>query len=309
MRQTLFTLLLLAGIGHGWAQGIYYERWVDNNFIGHQFGWLQTGEQTIEVDLSQIPSAGLHFLNIIPYTKKGEPGCWKIIAFLMPECWPGTTEAVTFEYWLSDDLGTLVRKSYTSGEHQFSIDISNMSYGLHFLNYRTFNERGEPGAWKKEAFYIANGAFDREAVGYQYWIDSGEKQNGTGYAPGILSFKEDISQLAKGKHTFNFRLCYSDDPDADDAQFGDTVSETFEITDILVGDANGDGSVTINDAVGIVNNISGNPSVGFNEAAADVNGDSKITITDAVGVVNIIVNSGAAAAPGMEKPAEAAKPE
>ena len=54
------------------------------------------------------------------------------------------------------------------------------------------------------------------------------------------------------------------------------------------GDANGDGEVTINDAVGIVNNVLGNPSTNFNEPAADTNQDGKITITDAVGVVDIM---------------------
>lgn len=62
--------------------------------------------------------------------------------------------------------------------------------------------------------------------------------------------------------------------------------------DYLHGDANADKKVTITDAVGIVNKILGNPSSGFNEAAADVNGDKQITITDAVGVVNIILNNG-----------------
>lgn len=58
----------------------------------------------------------------------------------------------------------------------------------------------------------------------------------------------------------------------------------------IVGDANGDGKVTITDAVAIVNYILGNPSGNFNINAADVSGDGNITITDAVGVVNIILN-------------------
>ena len=72
------------------------------------------------------------------------------------------------------------------------------------------------------------------------------------------------------------------------------------------GDANGDGKVTITDAVAIVNYILGNPSAGFNKVAANVNGDldakgePNITITDAVGVVNIILNNGATSAPKME---------
>ncbi len=56
------------------------------------------------------------------------------------------------------------------------------------------------------------------------------------------------------------------------------------------GDVNGDGRVSITDAVGVVNNILNNSSETFDPAAADVNRDTRITITDAVGVVNIILN-------------------
>ena len=72
------------------------------------------------------------------------------------------------------------------------------------------------------------------------------------------------------------------------------------------GDANGDGKVTITDAVAIVNYILGNPSGNFNVEAANVNNDydddgkPNITITDAVGVVNIILNSGGASAPAFD---------
>ena len=55
----------------------------------------------------------------------------------------------------------------------------------------------------------------------------------------------------------------------------------------IVGDANGDGEVTVGDAVAIVNYILGNPSVDFNAAAADVNGDGEVTVSDAVAVVSM----------------------
>ncbi len=64
------------------------------------------------------------------------------------------------------------------------------------------------------------------------------------------------------------------------------------VPSVILGDANGDGKVTITDAVGIVNHILDNPSADFSSEAADTNGDEKITITDAVGVVNIILNQG-----------------
>ena len=68
---------------------------------------------------------------------------------------------------------------------------------------------------------------------------------------------------------------------------GEKLTGTFG--DVMPGDANGDGVVTISDAVAIVNYILGKEMpAGFNEAAADMNGDGKVTITDAVRVVNMI---------------------
>lgn len=70
--------------------------------------------------------------------------------------------------------------------------------------------------------------------------------------------------------------------------------QTFKF--IVKGDANGDGTVTITDAVSVVNYILGNPVDGFDIEAANVNGDvdgegqPSITITDAVGIVNIILS-------------------
>ena len=63
---------------------------------------------------------------------------------------------------------------------------------------------------------------------------------------------------------------------------------TFTTTTVP-GDANGDGDVTITDAVAVVNVILGQSAATFNRAAADINQDNAITITDAVGIVNIIL--------------------
>ena len=60
---------------------------------------------------------------------------------------------------------------------------------------------------------------------------------------------------------------------------------------LIEGDANGDGIVTITDAVAIANHIVGISSEHFEQMAADVNHDGKITISDAAGVVNIILSA------------------
>ncbi len=61
---------------------------------------------------------------------------------------------------------------------------------------------------------------------------------------------------------------------------------------VLAGDANGDGKISITDAVYVVNYVLHQPAADFNAVAADVNGDGNITITDAVMIVNIILGQG-----------------
>lgn len=58
---------------------------------------------------------------------------------------------------------------------------------------------------------------------------------------------------------------------------------------VIIGDANGDGTVDVADVVAIVNYILNKPGENFNEQAADVNGDGVIDVADVVGVVNIIL--------------------
>ena len=59
----------------------------------------------------------------------------------------------------------------------------------------------------------------------------------------------------------------------------------------VAGDVNGDGSVTIKDAIAVANYIltNGYPSGNFVFSAADMNGDKEITISDAVAIVNKIL--------------------
>ncbi len=76
--------------------------------------------------------------------------------------------------------------------------------------------------------------------------------------------------------------------------YGLTVN-VDETTDVLPGDANGDGNVNVTDIVEIVNAILGHPSAKFDLIAADVNGDEVVNVTDIVSVVNIILSNPATA--------------
>lgn len=69
-----------------------------------------------------------------------------------------------------------------------------------------------------------------------------------------------------------------------------TPSEPVAVTISRKGDANGDGTVDVNDITATVNSIQGDPSTTFVREAADVNGDGIIDVNDITGIVNIIQN-------------------
>lgn len=70
-----------------------------------------------------------------------------------------------------------------------------------------------------------------------------------------------------------------------------TLDAAHQLTEyVLLGDANGDGQVTVNDANLVVNYFLGMVSADAIHKGADVNHDGKLTIADANGIVNIFLN-------------------
>ena len=70
----------------------------------------------------------------------------------------------------------------------------------------------------------------------------------------------------------------------EDATFSAIVSGAYKL-----GDANGDGSVSVTDVTMVISHILGKTPEGFNAAVADVNGDGSISVTDVTMIINIIL--------------------
>ena len=82
-----------------------------------------------------------------------------------------------------------------------------------------------------------------------------------------------------------------------------SLPETTSLLTVVAypkGDANGDNSVDIADAVCIVNHVVGKATPSFVEAAADANADGAVDIADAVRIVNLVVGKIEALARKME---------
>jgi len=99
--------------------------------------------------------------------------------------------------------------------------------------------------------------------------------------------KEQISfdnNVEVGSHTLEIR----------DREGGNYVVSGWTYLNIVKaekpGDANGDGQVTVTDAVCIISYILGENPSPFSTSAADVNGDGSVTVTDAVQVIDLIQN-------------------
>jgi hypothetical protein len=70
---------------------------------------------------------------------------------------------------------------------------------------------------------------------------------------------------------------------------GSNCLQGIVVPNLLPGDANSDGYVTIDDVIAVVNYILGNTPDNFNVANADVDTNIGITITDAVTIVNMVL--------------------
>ena len=74
----------------------------------------------------------------------------------------------------------------------------------------------------------------------------------------------------------------------------DHLTFTIEVVEnqptVLLGDVNGDGTLSIKDVTELINYLLAGEQPGFNAANADVNQDGKISISDVSGVISIVLN-------------------
>ena len=215
---------------------------------------------------------------------------------------PEATTASSLRYWFDDNDASTATTTASIPSGATAINASGLMDGIHTVHYQVIDNQGTAGVPVSQMFMkLAT----TTATAILYWFDDDDAHISES-AITNLSTTIDARKLEEGDHILHYQLKFSD------GTLSPASSVTFDVT-ALRGDANGDRTVTITDAVAIVNFILGNPSADFNKAAANVNndvdddGNPSITITDAVGVVNIILNSGTSA-PKMETP-EAAEPE
>lgn len=117
---------------------------------------------------------------------------------------------------------------------------------------------------------------------------SDESFSGTSGAIAKLELKVDGQQIA-GLYRLNIKNIELTAEDGSELHPLD-ASNTLTINDFTLGDTNGDGNVSITDAVMVVSHVLGNDPEGFVSNAADMNDSGDITITDAVAIIKIVLD-------------------
>ena len=104
-----------------------------------------------------------------------------------------------------------------------------------------------------------------------------------------------VGDLKKGDYRISIKNIVLSDKAEKEYLCEDSYS-TISVEEVLRGDANADGKVSLADVNSTVNYILGDPSPSFSFAAADINENNAINVSDVNGIVNILLDENKAGA-------------
>ena len=208
MRQriALFLTLCVVAAG-GLAQSLqHYEYWVDTGYDGRTVEAVGADDITLNVDVSQL-RPGLHYFNVRVQNDQSVWSALKRDVFYLPREAEPTAAPQRYEYWIDGDYAARTTSSVTTAEVALTLDVSQLSTGLHFFNVRAQDSRGKWGALERDVFYLPREA-EPTAVPqrYEYWIDGDyAARTTTDVTTAEVALTLDVSHLSAGLHYFNVR--------------------------------------------------------------------------------------------------------
>lgn len=120
--------------------------------------------------------------------------------------------------------------------------------------------------------------------GYTFDGNSGE----------VCTIIVDVAQgISAGDHALVLQNVIYTDVDAKKYEIGDDVISKMTVTDLRVGDVNGDGEVDVADAALLANFILGREVPNIIIEVVDIDGDGIVNVTDIVLLINIIMTGNA----------------
>ncbi len=136
---------------------------------------------------------------------------------------------VSFEYWFDNNAASKIVLPISNGVESITIneeiDASNLTDGLHTLNYRCKDEKGLWSSTSSHFFIKATPKADANLTVYEYWFDSNSAQKTTKSieSSGVVTINDaiDVNVLPDGLHSINLRCKDSN------GQWSSTITQFF----------------------------------------------------------------------------------
>ena len=264
-----------------------FEYWLDDNYASKKVEQNGSLNPAITIGIGDLTS-GVHYFNCRAFNERGEYGNPVREMFYIPETQTFSDAKLAFyEYWFDDDYAHCVKGNTANTSQVFTIDVSQLSSGVHYFNYWPIDDKGRRGNVTRQMFYLAKivDPATCEEIDYEYWIDSDTEHKVTGKGTtGDYVFNIDVSALEKGTHTFNFRAKNILE------QWGDTFIANFTIST----EPQPTVTVTANDVTMVYGDDV--PELTYTVTGGELTGQPKLTTTASktspVGIYSITIEKG-----------------
>lgn len=182
-----------------------YEYWIDDDYAGHSYVPASQSDIFMMVDVCEL-TTGVHFYNFRVSDTNGSISAPYRYLFYIPESATAAASLATCEYWLDDDYANKTT-AQASESNVFAVDVSDLSTGVHFYNYRVADTNGGWSAPYRYLFYVPETfVLSKNLIGYEYWMDDDyEHKTYVASSDENQSIIIDINELATGVHFFNHR--------------------------------------------------------------------------------------------------------
>lgn len=173
MRRITYILSLL--LLSTWAKGqnlVGYEYWFDTDYPSKVYTAHTQEQVSFEADVSTF-SQGLHY---ITFRAKDSEGNWSpplTQYFYRTSTSNGADNALSnYEYWIDKDVANKKTAESTSGTIMLDLDVTTLTQGLHYLNFRAKDKLGKWSNPLTQYFVCPSEKMAKGKISnYAYWLN------------------------------------------------------------------------------------------------------------------------------------------
>lgn len=183
-----------------------YDYWLDNDYANRTSVEGATIDVPLSIDISSL-LPGVHFFNYRAKDNTGKlGGLYRYLFFVGGSGNTGTGTMSQYDYWLDNDYANRKTIAGATIDTPLSIDISSLSIGVHFFNFRPKDANGQLGGLYRYLFFkqVSEVGITGKLAKVEMWIDD-DRSNITSQAVSsdTITAAINITDLPKGDHTLH----------------------------------------------------------------------------------------------------------